>query len=805
MTGRPAQQPSGPLADASAAATLADLARLLRQLRRRQAREQGDAELTHRELAAKTGWSHGIIGAYLSGQVLPPTDRFDVLIRLLGATRAEQGALATARDRIEELRRGRAASSAPLTAPVVPRQLPPAMPYFVGRGAELDMLNGLVERAARPGGAVAISAIGGSAGIGKTALAVYWAHQVADRFPDGQLYVDLHGFDPSGSPVQPAEAVRGFLEALGIPAERVPASLQARTGLYRTLLSTRRVLVVLDNARDAEQASPLLPGTPGCVAVVTSRNQLNRLVVAEGAEPVRLDLLSTAEARELLIRRLGERRVSDEPGPVREMIDQCARLPLALSVVAARAAANPTFSLATVSGELRETHARLDALDGGESAADVRAVFSWSYQNLSEPAARLFRLLGLHTGRDIGAAAAASLAALPEAAVRRALAELTRVHLIEEHVPGRFACHDLLRAYAAELARGIDPADQRGAAQHRTLDHYLHTAHRAARLMNPYHYPVPLDPVQPGVSVEPLDGHDAALAWFTAEHAVLLDAIRQAVDAGFDRHAWQLAWALVGFLDRCGHWDDCAAIHRCAVQAASRLGDRAGQAHMRRGLGIACARLGRYQEAHSHLRLALDLYHEAGDDTGQAHTHRSLAWLFERQGRYPEALRHARLAFDRLRAAGHQAGQAQALNAVGWCHAMLGNHRLALHYCRQALDLHQTIGDRHGEAGTWDSLGYVNHHLGDQGTAITCYRRAIDLCRDLGDRFNEAETLTRMGDVLAAGHDPAAARAAWCRALTILDELGHADTDTVQARLSRLDAVPRETVPRETAGADRIR
>src|SRR6266511_2781946 len=294
----------------------------------------------------------------------------------------------------------------------VPRQLPAAIRHFAGRAGELSALTGLLDEGTRVGGTVVISAIAGTAGVGKTALAVYWALRVADRFPDGQLYVDLRGFDPSGSPVSSAEAVRGFLEALGVPAQQIPASLQAQTGLYRSILAERRVLLVLDNARDVEQIRPVLPGSPDCLVVVTSRNQLTGLA-AEGARPIVLDLLSTTEARTLLDRHLGTARTSDHPEAVAEIITLCARLPLALSIVAARAAAYPRFSLADPAGELRRSGG-LDAFDGGDSATNVRAVFSWSYRQLDPAAARMFRLLGLHPGPDLSTAAAASLAAAAE-------------------------------------------------------------------------------------------------------------------------------------------------------------------------------------------------------------------------------------------------------------------------------------------------------------------------------------------------------------------------------------------------------
>jgi tetratricopeptide (TPR) repeat protein len=635
---------------------------------------------------------------------------------------------------------------------------------------------------------VVITAIGGTAGIGKTALVVHWAHRVADRFPDGQLYVNLRGYDPGGQVMDPAEAVRRFLDALGVPPERIPADLDAQAALYRSHLSGRRMLIVLDNARDTAQVRPLLPGASTCLVLVTSRNQLAGLVAADGAHPITLDVLTPGEARELLARRLGATRVAAEPEAVEEIITCCVRLPLALAIVAARASAQPHVPLHFLAGELRDTGGRLTALSTTDDPyTDVRAVFSWSYHALSPDAARLFRLLGLHPGPDLAVPAAASLARLPASGVRPLLAELTRASLLAEHVPGRYTFHDLLRAYATDLTHSIDPDQPRRAATHRMLDHYLHTAYTADRLLDPARDPITLTPPQPGVTPEHPADYQQALAWFTAEHAVLLAAVDHAAATGFDAHTWQLAWTLVTFLYRRGHWHDWAAAGRVAVAAAGRLADPTAQAHAHRNLANAYTRLGRFDDAHAQLRHALDLYHQAGDQVGQAHTHFNLSRLWERQGRPAQALDHARQALDLYRATGHQNGQADALNAVGWYHVLLGEHRQALTYCQQALTLHQELGDRYGQAATWDSLGYAHHHLSHHTPAITCYQRALGLYRDLGDRYNEATILTHLGDTHHAAGNPTAARDAWQQALTILDELDHPDAEQVRAKLATLD------------------
>ncbi|HEX6359938.1 AfsR/SARP family transcriptional regulator [Actinophytocola sp.] len=654
-----------------------------------------------------------------------------------------------------------------------PAQLPPAVRAFAGRRSELTGLDAVLPGQAGPAGVV-ISAVSGTAGVGKTALVVYWAHRVAAQFPDGQLYVNLRGFDPAGAALDPADVLRGFLDAFGVPVAGLPADRDTLTGLYRSVLAGKRVLVVLDNAGDVEQVRPLLPGSPGCLVVVTSRHQLTPLVAVEGAHPLVLGLPSQSEARDLLARRLGPERVANEPAAVEAIIAGCARLPLALAVVAARAATHPGFRLATLVTQLRDVTSALDALHGGDAATDIRAVFSWSYGALSTTAARLFRLLGLHVGADIGTAAAASLAGVPVRTVRVLLAELTRANLLTEHAPGRYTFHDLLRVYATEQAHTHGSDSQLRRARRRLLDHYLHTAHAAALLLHP-HRAQPITPTaaETGVTAAHLTDLGQALAWFTVEHPTLLAVIELAADTD----TCQLAWALATFLERQGRWHDLAATQHAAVGAARRLADRPAQARAHGSLAGADVRLGRFADAHTHLRLALDLFDQLGDRVGRAHTHLDFGWLFERQGRHTEALGHAMQALDLFRAAGHQDGQARALNQVGWCHAQLDDHHQALIWCEQALVLHQALGDRAGEAHTWDSLGHAHHHLGAHEHAATCYQHALDLFRRLGDRYNEADTLTHLGNIHCAVGDADAADAAWQHAKTILSELDHPTGD----------------------------
>jgi tetratricopeptide (TPR) repeat protein len=608
---------------------------------------------------------------------------------------------------------------------------------------------------------------------------------VAARFPDGQLYVNLRGFDQAGAAVRPGQAVRGFLDAFATPPERIPASLDDQVALYRSLLAGKRVLVVLDNARDAEQVRPLLPGSPGCLAIVTSRNHLTGLIATEGAHPLNLDLLTQAGARELLACRLGSRRADREPDAIDEIITGCARLPLALTIVAARAATSPHFPLAHFAGDLREAAGALDPFDSGDAVTDVRAVFSWSYRTLSPDAARLFRLLGLHPGPDITVGAAASLAGTLPAQARGMLAELARGHLLAEQRPGRYAFHDLLRAYAAEQARTHDDDGTRRAAVARLLDHCLHTAHAAAMLIDPYLAPAAApDAPRPGAVLDGPATAEEALSWFTAERATLLAAMRLAADDGSAVQAWQLGWALTPFLLRLGLWNDQAMVGHVSLEAARRAGQTAGEAHGLLVLALGYARSGRIRDAAPRFHDALRLLERTGGHlSSRVIVHSSLGWIAELEERYPDMLGHALRALDLSRTAGDQAMEALSLNDVGYSHALNGNYGEAIVYCEKSLAGCQELAERSWESAAWDSLGFIHHRLGDHQRAITCYERSLGLAREVADGYNEATTLDHLGDVHSSAGDIAAARWAWAQALRVFDELGHPGADQVRAKI----------------------
>lgn len=652
----------------------------------------------------------------------------------------------------------------PNTDSVTPAQLLADLPTFAGRHGDLKRLDTTLPAIAA---SVAVTVITGMAGVGKTTLAVHWAHQVAHRFPDGAIYLDLHGFGPPDEVVAPSAAINAVLTAFGVRPEHIPGD---PTALYRSVLADRRVLLLLDNARDADQVRPLLPGAPGCLVIVTSRGQLTSLIARDGARPVHLDALSEDEARELLAGRVGADRMAAEPDAVDEILDSCAGLPLALAIVATKAVTRPTFTLADIAAELRA--ARLDAFSDSDSTLDVRAVFSWSCAGLGQDAGRMFRLLAAQPGPDFTISAAASVLAVSPARARTLAAELTRAGLIAERSPGRYCYHDLLGAYAAELAARADTDSERRAALRRLLDHYLHSAHAASALLYANADPVSLPPIAADVVVEQFTDTDTAMHWLTTEQIALRTTITRVGGAAvFDAHTCALAQTLSEFLQRQGRWDDQITIQSLAVDAARRLDDAAALGRAHRSLAVTYGRTGRHGDAQWHFRLALDLFDHLGDHTGQARVLRALAASWGSQGRYEPALRRSQQAHDLYLTSGDVPGQAAALNDIGWCQTQLGNHRSALDSCLHALDLFQQLGNRDGEASTWDSLGYVHHQLGDLDQAARCFQHAVDLFRGLGDRHSEATVLDHLGDAQHAAGDIRTAWHSWLTAIGIYEQL----------------------------------
>ncbi|MFG1603640.1 ATP-binding protein [Actinoplanes sp. NPDC049265] len=726
--------------------------------------------LTQGELATRTGISVRGIRDLEAGRVARPRAS---TVRLLADAFRLRGA-----ERERFLR-----SAAPEAPSTGPRQLPLDIADFSGRAGELSRLDDVVGASGERPATVVLSAVAGMAGVGKTALALHWAHRVRDDYPDGQLYVNLRGFDAAESVADPSDVLRGFLQALDVPPGRIPRSLDERAALYRTVLGDRRVLVVLDNARDEEQVRPLLPAAGGCAVVVTSRDRMAGLVAAQGARPVLLDVLSEAEAWALLTARAGADRVTAEPDAAAEIIACTARLPLALTIAAARIATHPGFPLSTFAAELRAPDGRLDALADG----DVRRVFSWSYLACSKEARRLFRLLGPHPGPDLTASAAAALAGVPVAEVAPLLAELTRLHLLAQHRPGRFAFHDLLRAYANELARSAEDPEDLTAARLRMYDHYLQRACAAGELLQPQWLKVPMPEPLTGTADRPAT-HEEATAWFTAEDRVLPGILRSAVETGADAYPWRLAAYLSCFYAPGARWSESGPLQRLGLTAATRSGDVLGQATARRLLARADSRTGRLAEADEGMRAARDLYAGLGDLLGEAQALHNLGEIALQSDRPADAIGHSRQAVALYRQAGYSAGLARALNAVGWIAANLGEYDETIANCREALEIQEAGGDLNGQAATTDSLAVAYEARGEVALAAEMYERSAALFHRSGDRFHEAEVLSHAGSAHhELGHADAAGRC-WQEALEIYQEIGSHASEEVERNLARLRA-----------------
>ncbi len=668
----------------------------------------------------------------------------------------------------------------------VPHQLLSAPQSFVGRPDELATLTAALDHEADHSRIVQISALAGAGGIGKTWLTLHWAHTYRDHFPDGQLFVDLHGFSPANAPMQPPVAVRGFLDALGVAPARVPADPHTQAALYRSLVADKRMLIVLDNAADADQVIPLLPGSVTCTVVVTSRRHLATLITRYGARHLQLDILSHAEAHTLLTERLGQARVTAEPDAADELIRLCGRYPLALAIMTARAQTRPRIPLAEFTIELRDLG--LDALDDDEPAASLPAVLSWSLRGLTVEQRTVFALLGIAPGPDIGLPAAASLTGLPARRTGTVLDTLEEASLLARQPCGRYAMHDLIRAYATTTAHHDLAEEVRVAALRRVLDFYTHTAHTAAQLLNPHRAAIRLAPPTPGASPHPLPNVPAAMAWFDTEHANLLAAQHTATTQTWHHAVWQLAWTLGTFHYRRGHRHDELAVWRAAVNAATHLPDPTPRIHAYKNLGSAYANLGCHEEATGHLHQALALAEHHHDLAEQANTHHLLAAASERRGDYRRALERTTRALGLFRALDQPVWEAHALNGVGWYAAHLGDYDTARAHCRAALALHRDHHNAEGEADTLDSLGYIDHHTGNHHQAIHHYQQALTQRRDLSNTYEAATTLDNLGHPHAALGQHDQARTVWREALELYRQQGRDEhADRVQRQLNELD------------------
>ncbi|GAA2828940.1 ATP-binding protein [Crossiella cryophila] len=622
------------------------------------------------------------------------------------------------------------------TPPPIPRQLPPAPTSFVGRTPELTALTNALGGNAT----VAITALAGTGGIGKTALALHWAHQRLEDFPDGQLFVDLRGFSPDSEPLAPETAVHGFLDALGQDPAHQPADPFAH---YRSLVAGKRLLIILDNAVDTAQVVPLLPGSPTCTVLVTSRNHLPGLIGAHGAQHVALDVLPRQAAHELLATRLGHA----DPADLRELGELCGGLPLALTIVAGRARIQPHLPLSEVIAELRDT-----GLDEDDPTASVTAVLSWSHRALSVEQARVFGLLGIAPGPDISLPAATALAGSPD--TRRTLRALEQASLIHRDTANRWRMHDLVRKFAATVA--ID-RDLTG-----LTDFYLHTALAAHHHLDQLHVH-PLPPGPPRTPPLELPDEQAALTWFDAEHPGLLTALH----LGDPLLTWQLAWALTTFQQRRGHQHDHHTTWALGLAAADQLDHAEARHTALRLLGRACLRLGQPREALDHLRRAVELATEANDLAGQAHAQRALALAWQALGDHQRALEAATHALDAFEQLNAPEWRAKALKGYGWHLVNLGLELKAVDYFTTALALSRTHDYRDGEAGALHSLGSIALKLGRHHEAIDYLHQALAQYRELGDTYEQADILRRLGSAHTALGQTGQAATAWRESLVL--------------------------------------
>ena len=738
----------------------------------------------YRALARTAGYSASSLSAAASGYAVPSLAVVLAYAVACGGDRDEwerrwrELAAKLATERAVK----RAATGGPPANPAasaVPRQLPMDVPGFVGRDEELAELDALLAAAARGPSAVVISTVAGTGGVGKTALAVRWAHRVADRFPDGQLYVNLRGYDPD-QPVRPADALSAVLRGLGVNGTALPYGVDERAALYRSLVADRRLLVLLDNAHTAAQVRPLLPGSASCFVLVTSRDSLAGLSVRDGARRVDLDRLPLPDAVTLLGSRIGD-RVRAQPHGATTLAARCARLPLALRIAAELAAGRPSATLTELADDLADQG--LDVLCVPDERSAVRAVFSWSYRHLPEPAAAAFRLVGLHPGRDLDGYALAALAGRELGGSRRLLDVLVNAHLIEATADGRYTMHDLLRAYAAEQAR-TDPEPVRHAALTRLFDHYLAGAVAAMDALFPYdrHRRPRLAP--------PPDPPPDPRAWLDAERANLVAVIAHAARHGWPAHATGLAATIAPYLEVAGHHGEAYRVHSDALDAARATGDLAGEAHARHHLGTLYYRRGRRADATAQFERALEIRHRLGDRTGVALELNGLAVDNTECGRLDEALRqhtevlairreigdragegvtlgnigsvywrmrkldeaydHNRRALAIHRDMGHRVGVAYTLTALGACSSALGRYPEAMAQHREALSVFAGIGYLGGEGYVLDEIGVTCRRMGRFAESADHHRRALAVHQRVGYRLGQAETLDNLGALYRA-------------------------------------------------------
>ncbi len=699
----------------------AEFGRALKQLARR--RPGGPVKVA--SLARRLNISQSTLYAYLAGTTVPPSDVLDDLLGELGAPPGEHRRLSLARDALHR-RRGASQPSR------VPHELPADTAGFTGRAAELAELDAVL--AGDAGVARRIASLSGPAGVGKTGLAVHWGHSVADAFPDGCLYSNLHGYSPV-EPRDPADVLAGFLRSLGVDGAEVPDDPHERAARFRSLLAGRQVLILLDNALDADQTRLLLPGSPTCFVLITSRADLAGLQVDPGAHRIGLRPLPKVDGMALLRAHLGS-KVDDAQDAARQLVDRCGGLPLALRVVAAQAIRDQAQPLTELVAEL--SGQGLDLLDVGDRTTAISTVFSWSLRHLPEPTATDFALLGAHPVRELDIAGIAALFGTDTRAAGRRVDRLVRAHLVQQPRAGRFGMHDLVRHYAGDRAREL-PAVFREAAVGRLVDHLIERATWAMDALHP-------EEQEPDAVAEPTAEHlGAAREWLDAKWHYLLAVIADTARRGWHEPTARLATVLRRHLDQGGRHSDALTVLGHALEASRLAGDRPAEGEALRSLGVAYLRLGRHEDAGRAHRAAIAVCRDCGDRYGEAAALNNLGNLHERLGRYREAMDHYERALALADEIGTRQGKAIVRTNLGVLHTRMGNYAQAVRDTRRALIAFRSLDDLGGAARTLSNLGEIRHLAGRPGGAIARYEQALALVDEIGARGIETEVRNRRG------------------------------------------------------------
>ncbi|MGJ6963164.1 BTAD domain-containing putative transcriptional regulator [Streptosporangium sp. G11] len=628
----------------------------------------------------------------------------------------------------------------------VPRQLPADIARFTGREESLRRLDLLLSTDRSGASAIVITAITGTPGIGKTALATRWGHRVADRFPDGQLYVNLHGYS-QGQPVTGTQALHQFLRGLGVATDQIPHEIDERASMYRSLLADRQMLVVLDNAARPDQIRPLLPGSSLCKVVITSRDSLRGLTATHDVDTLTLDLLPPDEAKALLIAVLGEDRIRDEADAVLELAHLCGYLPLALRLAAAHLVGQPTLPIADFTAKLLREN-RLTALDIEEDPhIGVRAAFTMSYGGLPEPARRTFRLLGIHPGPDIGIDEVIALTGSSSGAVNAALNTLLGAHLVQHGTNGRFVVHDLVSLFARERGESEDTEETRHSALIRLFDWYLHTARAAMKLVHIDHSGIKLVSEPPAHGIPAFGDYDSATAWLDTEYAALISAVDYAAGHGWPGYAWQIAYTLDYFFYLRDRTDDWLTIHQTALSAVREVGDQHGEGRILNALGAANMLSGKMDECLEYQRQALDLSRTIKDLKGEGYALSRIGYSLLWTGGFRQAMESCLEAIGLFQRLDDEHGEVTATFTLGIAHLRLGRSLDALHCLERCLAFDRKTGNHNDEAYTLAILGDVHENLGDLTTALEFEQRSIQLNKKLGNHRFEAQSINSIGKI----------------------------------------------------------